>query len=333
MTAPAPHWPGRLVALPGGEEVWLAETPAAGNELVLCVHGMSGAATNWTDFMADLAPGFDCVAVDLPGSGFSPPPETSAGYSVSSLASTVIRLIEFLGGTAGHGTANHGAAGGGVHLVGNSMGGAVSVRVAARRPDLVKTLTLISPALPDLKVRRSVAHFPLLALPFVGERLVRQWVTRYPVENRVAGVFATCMYDPSCVHPDRFASEVEALRRRDTLHYDAGSLVGAARTLVSETLRPYPFSLWQAARQVTAPSLVLFGQGDRLVHPRLADRAARIFPDARVRVLPETGHLAQMERPGLVAALLREMVEETQAARTHGGDAGNAGRRDPVDAR
>jgi pimeloyl-ACP methyl ester carboxylesterase len=314
-----------MVTLPGGERVWLAETPTAEKDLVLCVHGMSGAATNWTDFMAELAPDFDCVALDLPGSGFSPPPKTMAGYSVSALAGTVIRLIECLGST-GHGAADQGR---GVHLVGNSMGGAVSVRVAARRPDLVKTLSLVSPALPDLKVRRAVLHFPALALPFVGERLVRQWATRYPVENRVAGVYTTCLYDPSCVHLDRFALEVEALRSRDALPYGAASLVGASRTLVSETLRPYPFSLWRAAERVTAPSLVLFGSHDRLVNPRLAARAIRAFRDARVAVLPETGHIGQMEHPGLVAAQFREMVEET---RTRAAEAGNSGRRDPVDA-
>ncbi len=320
MTSPVPHWPGRMVDLASGEEVWVAETPPAKRELVLCVHGMSGAATNWTDLMAALAPDFDCTALDLPGSGFSPPPKTWSRYSVSAQAGTVIRLIEALG----RGTANHG---GPVHLIGNSMGGAVSVRVAARRPDLVRTLTLVSPALPDLKVRRSVLHFPLLALPFVGERLVRQWALRFPVENRVTGVFETCFSDPSRLHPDRFAAEVEALRRRDELSYEPASLVGAARTLVGETLRPAPLSLWRAAARVTAPCLVLFGQDDRLVHPRLAVRAARDFRDARVRVLPATGHLAQMERPGLVAALFREMVDETR-----GEDAGNSGRRDPVDA-
>jgi pimeloyl-ACP methyl ester carboxylesterase len=307
---------------------------------------MSGAATNWTDLMAELAPDFDCAAVDLPGSGFSPPPRRNAGYSVSAQAGTVIRVIEALAsdrgrgvanrGAANHGVANHGVANHGVgnhgrkvHLVGNSMGGAVSVRVAARRPDLVQTLTLISPAMPDLKVRRAVAHFPALALPFVGKRLVGAWVGRYPVENRVRGVFATCFSDPSRLHPERFAFEVEALRCRDALSHDAASLVGAARTLVLETLRPSPFSLWYAAGRVTAPSLVLFGRDDRLVHPRLADRAARVFKNARVRVLPDTGHLAQMEWPGLIAALFREMVEET---RPPGADTGNSGRRDPVDA-
>jgi pimeloyl-ACP methyl ester carboxylesterase len=292
-----------MLTLMGGGKVWLAETPDSGasaRDLVLCVHGMSGSATNWTDLMAELAPDFDCAAVDLPGSGFSGPPRTGAGYRVSALAGTVIRLIETLGARP-------------VHLVGNSMGGAVSVRVAARRPDLVKTLTLISPALPDRKVRGSVAHFPVLALPFAGEWLVRHYSARFPVENRVAGVYATCFYDSARLHPDRFALEVEALRRRDELSYDATSLARAARTLVLETFRPGPFSLWRAARRVTAPSLVLFGSHDRLVDPRLAARAAGTFRDARVEVLPETGHLAQMESPGLVAALFREMVGDTRA--------------------
>ena len=269
MTTPVPHWPGRMVELAGGKRVWLAETPTAKRELVLFVHGMSGAATNWTDLMAELAPDFDCAALDLPGSGFSPPPRNIAGYSVSAQAGTVIRLIEALTGDSDHP--------GPVHLVGNSMGGAVSVRVAARRPDLVKTLTLISPAMPDLKVRLSVAHFPLLALPFVGERLVRQWARRYPVENRVAGVFETCFADPSRLHQDRFAAEVEALRRRDALSHESASLVGAARTLVSETLRPPPFSLW---RQDCYPSSPFASRVRRSLLPCASTRG---FPRFRSR--------------------------------------------------
>ena len=85
-----------MLTLTGGEKVWLAGPPDSGapdKDLVLCVHGMSGSATNWTDLMARLTPDFDCAALDLPGSGFSPPPAAPAGYSVSALAGTVIRLI------------------------------------------------------------------------------------------------------------------------------------------------------------------------------------------------------------------------------------------------
>ena len=99
INRPVQHWPGRMVDLGGGEQVYLAEPPSpgtGGRGLVLCVHGMTGAATNWTDLMAELAPDFDCAAVDLPGSGSSPPPAKRSGYSVRALAATVIRLIEVL---------------------------------------------------------------------------------------------------------------------------------------------------------------------------------------------------------------------------------------------
>ena len=302
MTAdrPVQHWPGRSVDLGGGDQVYLAQPPwsATGErDLVLCVHGMSGAATNWTDLMAELAPDFDCAGVDLPGSGFSAPPARRSGYSVRALAKTMIRLIETLDR-------------GPVHLVGNSMGGAISIRVAAARPDLVKTLTLISPVLPDLRPHLSTIHFPILALPFVGRAMTRYWA-RVPAENRVAGVYRACCYDPAILHPERFAQEVAALRRRDELGHDAATLVGAARTLVAETLTPRPLSLWRAAERVQAPALVLFGSHDRLMSPALAAPAARAFKNAQVEVLPHIGHIGQMERPDLIAARFREMVDRT----------------------
>ena len=295
---PVAHWPGRLVRLGQNEEVYLAETPRFVKEdrdLVLCLHGMTGAATNWTDLMAELAPDFDCAAVDLPGSGYSPPPAKRSGYSIRALAATVIRLIETLGR-------------GPVHLIGNSMGGAVAIRVAAARPDLVKTLTLVSPVLPDRRPHQATLHFPVLTLPFIGQRLLRVW-SAVPAENRVAGVYSKCYYNPALLHPDRFAQEVDTLRRRDQLGYNPATLIGAARTLVGETLSLRPFSLWRAAEQITAPTLVLFGGHDRLVSPALAVPAARAFRNARVEVLAETGHVGQMERPGIVAARFREMVD------------------------
>lgn len=299
MTSPIPHWPGQLVELADGERVYVAQTPRAvrddQKDLVLCVHGMSGAATNWTDFMAELAGDFDCAAVDLPGSGFSPPPRSGGGYSIKALARTVTRVIEALDT-------------GPVHLVGNSMGGAVCIRAAAVRPDLVRTLTLVSPVLPDRHVRRELLQFPLAALPVLGEHLMRR-TQRQPPQSRVAGVIAACYYDPATVQKERFLLEVAELRRRDELGYAATALSRAARTIVGEMLRPRRFSLWRAAEQVPVPALVLFGSHDRLVDPGLATPAAGAFREATVVVLPQTGHVAQMEHPALVAARFREMVE------------------------
>jgi pimeloyl-ACP methyl ester carboxylesterase len=292
-----------MVSLTGGERVWLAETgrsvrdeDAAGEDNVLCVHGMTGAATNWTDFMGELAGNLGCVAVDLPGSGFSPPPATPAGYTIAGLARTVGKVIEErLPGPA--------------HLVGNSMGGAVAVKLTATRPDLVRTLTLISPALPDRLLHASL-QFPLLALPSIGAILTRR-IGMAPAEHRVAAIARNCFYDPGLVHPDRFALEVAELRRRDGLDYANATLTGAARAITMEYLRPGRWSLWRDAERVRVPVLAIYGSHDRLVHPRGAARAARALraaPDARVLVLPRTGHVAQMEHPELVARHFREMV-------------------------
>lgn len=296
---PIPHWPGRMVSLTGGERVWLAEsgTPVRDNGDVLCVHGMAGAATNWTDFMAELAGEFHCVAVDMPGSGFSPPPATAAGYSVPALARTVGKVIsEQLREP--------------VHLVGNSLGGAVAVKVAATRPGLVRTLTLISPALPDWQLHPSLVQFPLLALPKVGAILMRR-VGTLPAEQRVAAIAGNCFFDPETIPPDRLAIEAAELRRRDTLEYADATLAGAARAITTEYLRPPQWSLWRDAEKVRVPVLALYGSHDKLVHPRGAARAAQAFlnaPDARVVLLPRSGHVAQMEHPALVAGHFREMV-------------------------
>lgn len=305
--APIPHWPGRMVELSGDERVWLAQTPrdVRENDLeaneVLCVHGMSGAATNWTDFMGELAGDFACGAVDLPGSGFSPPPKAMAGYAIRALAATVAKVIE------DQLTAP-------VHLVGNSMGGTVAVKLAASRPDLVRTLTLISPALPDRVLNPTMFQFPLLALPKLGHAIMRR-TGMIPAEQRVRSVANTCFYDPGAIRPARFALDVAELRRRDELDYSGAVLIGAARALTTEYLRPRSTWLWRDAEQIRVPVLAIYGSHDRLVNPRGATHAARAFrdaPDARVVVLPRTGHVAQMEHPADVAGLFREMVEKAR---------------------
>jgi len=189
-----------------------------------------------------------------------------------------------------------------VHLIGNSLGGAVSLKVAATRPELIQSLTLISPALPDLHPRLDLVRFPVVGLPRVGPRLIRQYQAALPPERRVAAVIATCYSNPGLYPQARFAAEVAELNRRDSLEYAAAALMGSARALSAEFLRKGRHSPWRDAARVVAPTLVIYGQRDRLVDPRAAGRAAHMFREARIVVLPRTGHVAQMERPDLVAA-------------------------------
>ena len=151
-------------------------------EPALFVHGLEGSSRNWTDLMDLLRTRLACDALDLPGFGDSPP-RPDGRYSIAALAQTVIALIQERGP---------------VHLIGNSLGGAVCVKVAATRPDLVRTLTLISPALPDLRPRLDLVRFPVVGLPRVGPRLIRQYQAALPPERRVGAVIATCYSNPGC---------------------------------------------------------------------------------------------------------------------------------------
>jgi pimeloyl-ACP methyl ester carboxylesterase len=300
---PIPHWPGQPIDL-GDHRVYLRSVPDEGGEPALCVHGLAGSSRNWTDLMDLLRPGLAADALDLPGFGDSPP-RPDGRYSIAASAQTVAALIECRYITNGRGP---------VHLIANSLGGAVAVKVAATRPELVRTLTLISPALPDSRPRLDLIRFPVICLPRVGARLLRKYEA-LPPRDRVAGVIATCYSDPARFPAARFAAEVAELTRRDTLAYPTAALVGSIRTLVAEFFRA---RAWRDAARITAPSLVIYGRHDRLVDPRMAGRAARAFRDARVLVLPRTGHLAHMEHPAQVAAEIQALV-------------GNSRSRPPVD--
>ncbi len=293
MSEPIPHWPGRLVCL-GDHEVYVRGVPQDAGEPALCVHGLEGSSRNWTDLMDLLRPALAGQAVDLPGFGNSPP-RPDGKYSIAALAQTVTALIGKLGC-------------GPVHLIGNSLGGAVCVKIAAHRPELIRTLTLVSPALPDSRPRLDLLRFPVMSLPLVGTRILRR-LRVTPAEHRVADVIATCYCDPARFPPQRFAAEVAELTRRDSLGYGEAVLVGSLRTLTAETMRVGRWSAWRDAARVTAPSLVIYGSHDRLVDPRMAGRAARAFADGRIVVLPRTGHLAHMEHPAVVAGEVRALVE------------------------
>ncbi len=302
MTDPIPPWPGELVDCES-VQVFARSTPAVpGAEPALFVHGLGGSSLNWTDLMnlirrpaspSSAAPEFQCEAIDLPGFGYSPVP-AGGSYSVSAHADAVIALVTKRGNWP-------------VHLVGNSLGGAVCTRVASRRPDLVATLTLVSPALPDLRPRLLPVRLSLVTTPWLGSWLMRR-VLRMSPELRSDRSIKDVYRDPGLMHPARRAAEIDEVIRRDSLDYAADALVRSARSLVTEYAKFGPGSLWRDAARVSAPTLVIHGSHDRLVNPIMSSRAARVFRDVRVVVLPQVGHVAMMERPDLVAREMHDFL-------------------------
>jgi pimeloyl-ACP methyl ester carboxylesterase len=298
-TAALPTWEGVLPPWPGTLEdgVFVRRAPGPGTEPALFVHGLGGASTNWTDLMGLLAGTVRGEALDLPGFGHSDPAGTGS-YRLRTHVDAVVRRLE------------RGADRGPVHLFGNSLGGAVATRVAALRPDLVRTLTLVSPALPSLRPKRgSDPRMPLLLLPGLSQLASRQLARRTP-EQQAKAVLRLCFADPRSIPAERFAEAVDEVRRRGGLDHAGEAFTASLRGLVGSYLERGSASLWRQASRVQAPTLLVWGSLDRLVDVAMAPRAAATFPDSRLLVLPGVGHVAQLERPEAVARAFLGMCEE-----------------------
>jgi pimeloyl-ACP methyl ester carboxylesterase len=297
-----PPWPARRVVI-GGAMLHVRDTPATSPdaEPAVYVHGLGGSSQNFTDVAGLLADRFDGQAVDLPGFGYSDP---SPQYSIQAFAATLIGYLEH-------------ADRGPVHLVGNSLGGAITVRVAALRPDLIRTLTLISPAMPFLDPRRT-AHgpfLPILALPR-AERIFAWGMSRLTVEEMTDQVLEACFGDTRKASAQRRAEAVEEIRLRYTVSHYPKAYLRTLRGLVSSFLRAYlpgRNSQWRLAAEITVPTLVVGGLNDKLVDPRVNVQVARAIPDSRLLILPGVGHVAQMEVPRLVARAIVGMLDEKPA--------------------
>jgi pimeloyl-ACP methyl ester carboxylesterase len=294
-----PPWPARRVTV-DGKMLHVRDTPATGSdaEPAVYVHGLGGSSQNFTDLAGLLADRFDAQAIDLPGFGYSDP---SRRYSIPALADILTAYLEH-------------SARGAVHLVGNSLGGSIAVRVAALRPDLVRTLTLVSPAMPFLNPRRTAQGplLPVLALPR-AERLFAWGMARMTVEEMADQVMTACFGDTSKVNAQRRAEAIEEIKLRYTVAHYPRAYLGTLRGLVSSFLRAYlpgAGSQWRLAANIVAPTLVIGGLDDRLVDPRVPAQVARVIPDSRLLILPRVGHVAQMEVPRLVARAIVGMLAD-----------------------
>lgn len=284
-----------------------------GREAALFVHGLGGESIEFADVACALADRVDWYALDLPGFGESPPP-SDQDLTIDAHARAVVDVIEVIGRGA-------------VHLVGNSMGGAVATRVAAEHPALVRSLTLISPALPDLRPRLWSSQLLVALIPWLGNRLMRMALLGDPQRLARQAVFF-CYGNPRAVDGERLAEEIAAVRRRAALPHCVPVYQASFRGLMSAYFQRGPRSLWRQAEQIAVPTLLLYGGRDKLVDPRMARRAERTFPNARVVMMPDAGHVAHLEFPDRVAALLRGFFDE-ERGRTL--DAGMAGRRGTVE--
>ena len=261
--------------LPGFEERWseargvrLRWFEGGSGPTLMLIHGYGGAASNWTLVAPPLLERYRVIVPDLPGHGGSSalpgPPERIDPYAE--------RMAALLGEPA--------------VLVGHSLGAVVALRLAVRRPGLVRGLLLAGAAGIGSSTRAAERTLMFVSVVQPGKRIARLW--RPFAQNaflRNVAFARVSVVDPRGLDPRAAAGFLAG----SALHTDIRS---AGDALVRTDPR---FDL----EHVTAPALVLHGARDVQVPMRDAFEYARRLR-APVRVIADCGHLLIGERPEAV---------------------------------
>ncbi|HEX7537023.1 MAG TPA: alpha/beta hydrolase [Dermatophilaceae bacterium] len=286
----------------------------AGGPLLVLVHGLGGSLVNWAALAPLLTDTCRVLALDLLGFG-----HTQAGTHLTTVNANQQMLHRFLRELAG---------GAPVILVGNSMGGMITILQATRHPESVSAVVLIDPALP-VKVGSQPdalvsASFGMYAVPHLGRAMLRARRRVRTPEQLAMDVLRLCCVDPMRVPADVREQLLELAHARGGYPDIDEQFLGAARSLISMLTRRASYRATMKAIRV--PVLLLHGEKDRLVNIGAARAAARANPSWRFDVAPDVGHVPMLEVPDWTAGRILEwMAADVPSA------AGQAGSRRDID--
>lgn len=275
------HWPhghcSRFLKVRGVD--WHVQVAGSG-PAVLLLHSTGASTHSWRDLIAPLATRFTVVAPDLPGHGFSSPPETRRGYALPDVARSVAALLRELGITP-------------TWVMGHSAGAAIAVRMAVELNMAFRHIIAINGAL-----------LPLRGIPL-------------PAFSFAARLLSATALIPSLLA--RRASDSKAVRRLigntgarigpegmayyKTLMADPGHVTAVLSMMGQWDLR----LLEEDLPRLSVPLLLAVGGNDRTVPPAEAERVRALTPNARIKLFAGLGHLAHEERPDLFIELLANL--------------------------
>src|SRR2546426_465067 len=199
----------------------------------------------------------------------------------------------------------------------NSMGGLVAMMEAALAPERVAGLVLVAPAQPrsaEARMDGRVAALFLYALPVLGELALRWRARLLGPEGQVRSTLALCCADASRVAPEVVAAHVALARERlERMPWASRAFMEAARSLIALLARRSWFD--QMVQRITAPTLLVQGDRDRLVAPAASRRLADLRPDWSFELFADVGHVPQLEEPArFVGSVERWLAERAPAA-------------------
>jgi pimeloyl-ACP methyl ester carboxylesterase len=278
----------RTVDLDG--PVHYADFGGSGRPIVL-VHGLGGSHVNWLAVAPRLTAYGHVVALDLAGHGRTP----SLGRTAH-VGKNRVLLGRFLDAVVREPAL----------LMGNSMGGYLSLAEAAAEPEKVSSLVLVNAALPIAPGARLdprvAAVFFGMALPLIGGALMLRRARRGP-EQGVRDILALCCVDPSRVAREVVEAHVEMARERaKKARINSRDFLLAQRSLMALLMRRRRF--YAMVKTIRAPALIVQGSHDRLVNVGSTRALAAVRPDWRLEVLEGVGHVPQLEAPDRFLAVV-----------------------------
>lgn len=274
-----------------------------GAPVALLVHGLGGSHVNWLAVGPTLAKTYRTYAIDLPGFGLSPRPET--GTNVEGMLRALDAFAERV------------SPGRPVVLFGNSMGGALSILFSSANASRVAATVLVCPALPHpfgvLPDRGFVALLLLAAAPF-GAKLFGARARKAKPEALVHEMLKLTCVDKKRVPRDLIDEAVALARTRHERPWMDQAFTEATRSIGSTVLLSGEKFL-SAMQRMTAPTLLVHGEKDRLIDVRAAKAAVQRCPSVKLELLDDVGHTPQIEVPARFLSVVLPWLESATSAR------------------
>jgi pimeloyl-ACP methyl ester carboxylesterase len=253
------------------------------------IHGLIGRFTHWFEQLPIFARDHRVIALDLPGFGHSPLPETEK-ISVSFYARVLAKLLEALEVDA-------------AALIGHSMGGFTAVELAINFPQLAERLLLVSPA--GLSTYENPEVLRLLKMARRFEPLISAYSRAIASRAELLARRPRLrLLEPNTKvvtrHPDRLPAA-----------YVQEFVMGLGTTGFIDGIEANcNYDYRDRLSEIACPTLIVWGAQDKVVSARDAELYERLIPNSRKVIFAETGHMAMVERPGAFNALMERFINE-----------------------
>lgn len=250
----------------------------------IMIHGMGGSANDWSENVGALGETAHLHILDLPGFGLSPPPEFAIDYTYEYVASFVAAFADHLGLDR-------------LFLIGNSLGGAVSLRFAIDFPERTIGVIIANASGLGVEIERTIR---LLSIPGVA-RLVLPRVTRRQVQQTWENMFV----DPAKITPEsvdrtyRWIQKPEVQRFLETIYRNGATFLGQKMLLLEDLPR------------VQCPTMIVWGADDAVVPVVHGIGAFRLIESSILHILRHCGHVPQMEQADTFNSLTLEFLRRS----------------------